>query len=169
MLTVLIETTNDEESLARTLGSLVSAAVEGVVRDVIVCDHGSSDQTHRVAEHAGCHLVASGGVAAGIRQAKGEWILLIEPGAKLGEGWTNAVVEHIATSRVAARFSPSAGSRRPFLSRLFRRDRPLANALVITKKQAATLSSKASDSAAIARGVSPRRLEAEISVAPARK
>ncbi len=67
MLTVLIETRNDEEGLARTLASLVGAAVEGVVRDVIVCDRGSTDQTHYVAEHAGCHYVASGGDLAVLR------------------------------------------------------------------------------------------------------
>ena len=33
MLSVLIETRNDEEALARTLASLVGGAVEGVVRE----------------------------------------------------------------------------------------------------------------------------------------
>ena len=58
MLSVLIETRNDEEGLARTLASLVGGAVEGVVREVIVCDLGSTDQTHDVAEHAGCAYLA---------------------------------------------------------------------------------------------------------------
>ena len=89
MLTVLIETMNDEEGLARTLASLIGGVVEGVVRDVIVCDRGSTDQTHRVAEHAGCHYIANGGVAAGISQAKGEWLLLVEPGARLVDGWAS--------------------------------------------------------------------------------
>ncbi|TIU04590.1 MAG: glycosyl transferase family 2, partial [Mesorhizobium sp.] len=48
MLSVLIQTLNDEERLARTLASLIGGAVEGVVRDVVVCDGGSTDQTHRV-------------------------------------------------------------------------------------------------------------------------
>src|SRR5690606_15838389 len=43
MLTVLIETKDHEEALARTLASLVGAAVEGIVRDVLVCDLGSVD------------------------------------------------------------------------------------------------------------------------------
>ena len=165
MLSVLIETRNDEEGLARTLGSLVSGAVEGVVREVIVCDQGSSDQTDRVAEHAGCHFVASGGIAAGIRQAKGDWLLLIEPGAKLADGWTEAAIEHMATSTTAARFSRSRGAGPSFLSRLFRRDRPLACGLVITKRQAAALASRARDAGSLARGLSAKRLEGEISVA----
>jgi hypothetical protein len=78
MLSVLIETMNDEEGLARTLASLIGGAVEGVVRDVIVCDAGSTDQTHRVAEHAGCHF-GTGGIAAAIGQAKGDWLLFLEP------------------------------------------------------------------------------------------
>ena len=91
MLSVLIETHNDEEALARTLASLVGGAVEGVVREVIVCDHGSTDQTHYVAEHAGCHFLRSGGVAAAVAQAKGDWLLLLEPGARLADGWIDDV------------------------------------------------------------------------------
>lgn len=169
MLSVLIETRNDEEGLARTLGSLVSGAIEGVVREVIVCDQESSDQTYRVAEHAGCHFVANGGIAAGIRQAKSDWLLLIEPGAKLADGWTEAAMEHISTSTTAARFSRSPGAGPSFLSRLFRRDRPLACGLVITKRQAAALASKARDAGSVARGLSAKRLEGEISVAPPKR
>ena len=69
---------NDEDGLTRTLASLVGGAVEGVVRDVIVCDRGSTDQTHYVEEHAGCSYIATGGVAAGVRQAKGEWLLAVQ-------------------------------------------------------------------------------------------
>src|SRR5690606_8591932 len=62
MLSVLIETHNHEDALARTLACLVSGAVEGVVREVIVCDAGSSDRTAIVAEHAGCHFIGEGGL-----------------------------------------------------------------------------------------------------------
>ncbi|MEP6567250.1 MAG: glycosyltransferase [Mesorhizobium sp.] len=165
MLTVLIETLNNEEGLARTLASLIGGAVEGVVRDVIVCDIGSTDQTHRVAEHAGCHYV-SGGVAAGIRQAKGEWLLLLEPGARLAEGWIDDVVAHTARQTMPARFSRARGSRTPFLSRVFSGNRALAEGLVISKRQAAALSKSARNAEAIARGLATKRLDAEIWVAP---
>jgi len=165
MLTVLIETLDDEEGLARTLASLIGGAVEGVVRDVIVCDTGSTDQTHRVAEHAGCHYV-SGGVAAGIRQAKGEWLLLLEPGARLAEGWIDEVVAHTAKQTMPARFSRARGSRTPFLSRVFSGNRALAEGLVISKRQAAALSKSARSAEAIARGLATKRLNADIWVAP---
>lgn len=166
MLSVLIETRNDEEALARTLGSLIGGAVEGVVRDVIVCDTGSTDQTHHVAEHAGCHYVASGGIAAGIRQAKGDWLLLLEPGARLVEGWIEAVVTHTARQTMAARFSRARGSRTPFLARVFSGNRALADGLVISKRQAASLSKSAGSAEALARGLATKKLEAEIWVAP---
>ena len=168
MLTVLIETRNDEERLALTLGSLVAGAIEGVVRDVIVCDLGSTDETHMVAEHAGCSYVDSGGIAAGIGQAKGEWLLMMEPGARLADGWTDAVLRHMARSTMPARFSPAKGSRAPFLSRVFA-PRALAEGLIITKRQALALSRHAASAEAIARGLAARRLDAGIWVAPRAK
>lgn len=162
MLTVLIETRNDEEGLARTLASLISGAVEGVVRDVIVCDRGSTDQTHSVAEHAGCNYIGEGGVAAGIRQAKGEWLLVLEPGARLVEGWTESVLIHAAKQTMPARFSRARGSRAPFLSRTFSRPTALAEGLVITKRQATALSRTAQSAEAIARGLATRKLDGEI-------
>ncbi|MEQ1951035.1 glycosyltransferase [Mesorhizobium yinganensis] len=169
MLTVLIETRNDEEALARTLASLVGAAVEGVVRDVIVCDRGSTDQTHRVADHAGCHYVADGGIAAGIRQAKGEWLLMLEPGARLVDGWTEAVIGHIAKVSMPARFSRSRADRKPLFSRIFSAPTALAEGLVIRKGQAMALAKSAQSAEAIARGLASRRLDAEIRVAEPRR
>lgn len=168
MLSVLIETRNDEEGLARTLASLVTGAVEGVVREVIVCDAGSSDQTHHVAEHAGCHYLANAPLAAGIRQAKSEWLLMLEPGARLRDGWIEAVVSHAGSASGAARFTRSRQSREPFLSRIFSGRRPLADGLVVTRRQAQSLARGDGTGATIARAVSPRRIGAEIVVAPLR-
>ena len=89
---MLIETRNDEDALARTLMSLVSGAVEGIVREVMVHDRGSTDHTAAVADHAGCALIPNGELASGMRRAKGDWLLFIEPGAKLSDGWIDAVL-----------------------------------------------------------------------------
>jgi cellulose synthase/poly-beta-1,6-N-acetylglucosamine synthase-like glycosyltransferase len=168
MLSVLIETRNDEEGLARTLASLIGGAIEGVVREVIVCDTGSTDQTHHVAEHAGCQYM-TGGIAAGIRQAKGDWLLLVEPGARLMEGWIDEVVAHTARQTMAARFSRARGSRTPFLARVFSGSRALAGGLLISKRQAAASAKSAASAEAIARGLATKRLDAEIWVAPAKQ
>ncbi len=166
MLSVLIETRNHEDALARTLASLVGGAVEGVVREVIVCDGGSSDRTHVVAEHAGCLYLADADALAGIRQARSEWILLLEPGARLLEGWMDAVVAHADAGAGAARFTRARHARQPFLASVFAGRRPLANGLMITKSQASSLARTDGSAGAIARAVSARRLGAEILPAP---
>lgn len=168
MLSVVIETKNDEDPLARTLSSLVAAAVEGAVREVIVCDLGSSDRTLHVADHAGCTFLANAGIAAGIRQAKSEWLLVIEPGARLLDGWAEHVADHTARQTIAACFSRDRTDRAPFLSRVFLSKRALADGLVITKRQAASLTLNAHDAQALARGLAKKRLAARIAVAAPR-
>ena len=165
MLTVLIETKNSEEGLARTLAALVPNAIEGFVRDVVVCDHGSTDNTHRVADHAGCHFVTTG-FAAAIRQAKSDWILILEPGARLSDGWVEPVLVHVERQKIAARFRRARSVRAPFLSRIFARKRALAEGLVISKGQAASLSSKARSAEEMAKKIATKRLSAEIYSAP---
>ncbi|TWG89608.1 Glycosyltransferases involved in cell wall biogenesis [Mesorhizobium sp. J18] len=165
MLSVLIETCNHEEELARTLASLVGGAVEGVVREVIVCDTGSTDNTHLVAEHAGCRYVAEGGIGTALRQAKGEWLALLEPGARLCDGWMDGVLDHVARSTAPACFTRSKQGRAKFLVRVFSAKRPLADGLLITKRQAAALVQKARHADDIARGLAMKRLDGEIFVA----
>jgi hypothetical protein len=166
MLTVLIETLDDEEGLARTLASLVGGAVEGVVREVVVCDRGSKDQTHYVAEHAGCGYLAEGGIAAGIRQARGDWLLVLEPGARLAEGWSDSVVAHVSASQAPARFSPAGHRRASTLSRILSRPTALSLGLLISRKQA--MSRGSGNAEALARGLRLSRLDGEISAAPRR-
>lgn len=164
MISVLIETLDDEEGLARTLSSLIGGAVEGLVREVIVCDRGSSDQTHRVADHAGCVWV-EGTAAAGARLAKGEWLLLLEPGARLLDGWIEPAANHIGKASIAARFTRSRSHRPAFLSRILPGNRALADGLLIRKSQAVSLSRAGQDGETIGRGLATKRLEGEIVVA----
>ncbi|MCV0395388.1 MAG: glycosyl transferase family 2 [Rhizobiaceae bacterium] len=171
MLSVVIETENDEEGLARTLASLVPGAVEGIVREVIVCDRGSDDQTHRVAEIAGCHYLHEGGIAAAISRARSEWLLMLEPGARMLDGWNESVVLHIGRSTGAGRFVPArAAGKGYFLSRVLPSRRPLRDGLVITRRQAQALAGRpGSDAVAIAKAAAPRRLTGEIMPAPRKR
>jgi len=166
MLSVLIETRDDERRLARTLASLVGAAVEGVVREVLVCDRGSTDATAAVADQAGCVFLANVDIAAGIDRAKGDWLLVLEPGARLHDAWTASVMDHVATATLPACFSRSREKRAPFLSRLLRSRSPLADGLLITRRQARALARPGCDAGLLARGLAMRRLRAEISPAP---
>jgi len=93
MLSVVILTHNSEEGLARTLASLVSAAAEGVIREVIVADAGSVDGTAAVAEAAGCLLVSAegswgdrvGNAISAMRRAP--WIMILQPHVLLEGDW----------------------------------------------------------------------------------
>jgi glycosyltransferase involved in cell wall biosynthesis len=167
MLSVIIETGNDEEGLARTLATLVSGAVEGLVRDVVVCDSGSVDGTRAVADHAGCVWI-DGGIGEAVLAAKGDWLLLLEPGARLLDGWTEAVAIHAARSAMAARFSRDRSLRTPFLARVFRRPGPLTQGLILPRGRALALSGHAGNAGALGRGLAVRTLPAVILPAPSR-
>ncbi len=79
MITAIIETKNEEVSLAHALAALVPAATEGLIRDVIVVDHGSHDGTRQVADAAGCTIIDAGEAGdarrAAVDQARGDWLL----------------------------------------------------------------------------------------------
>jgi len=161
MLSVVIQTHNDEDALARTLASLVSASLEGVVREVIICDGGSTDRTHLVADHTGCRFV-TGGLAAGMRHARSDWLMFLKPGTRLAEGWMAGVVDHIGNGGGPARFTRSRMSRPPILRRLFSLPRARFDGLVIEKARAQSLARGDEDAAWLARKVSARRLSGEI-------
>lgn len=110
MISVVIECLDEEHALAQTLTALVPGAVEGLVSEVIVIDRGSSDGTAKVADIAGCTVVAPAEAAAAVCRARGLWLLVLEPGARPLAGWIEAVSGHVADgAKGAARFrlSPS--------------------------------------------------------------
>ena len=79
MITAIIETENEEVSLAHALAALVPAATEGLLRDVIVVDRGSHDGTRLVADAAGCTIIdaaeESDARRAAVDRARGDWLL----------------------------------------------------------------------------------------------
>ncbi len=92
MISVVIPALDDERALVPTLAALVSAAADGMVRDVVVVDGGSTDRTRDVADFAGC-VVLDGPVdralrlAEGARRAKGPWLMFLAPGVTLEPAW----------------------------------------------------------------------------------
>jgi glycosyltransferase involved in cell wall biosynthesis len=133
MISVLIETKNDEDGLAKTLASLVSGAVEGLVREVIVCDLGSSDGTEAVAEHAGCVFLPGVRSEDAVARARSDWVLMLEPGARLVPGWVEAAREHVAVAKGAATFSRSRQTELPFWSKWLKRRERHAEGLLMRK------------------------------------
>lgn len=166
MFTVVIETHNDEEALARSLAALIQAAVEGAVREVIVADRASADHTHKVADQAGCVFLANADIGAAVRRARGEWILLIEPGARMQGEWYETALEHAARSQQPARFSRSRDDSPGLFTRVFSASRPLMDGLIISKRQAQALARSGTTAQALARGLSSRKLPGTIRPAP---
>lgn len=100
MISVVIPTFDAERTLQQTMAPLVAAAVEGLVRQVVVADGGSTDATLELAEDAGATIVRTArgrGVqlAAGCAAAKGDWLLVLHADTELGEGWERAAADHI--------------------------------------------------------------------------
>jgi len=92
MISVVIPTLNAERLLPRCFDSLITAAVRGVVREVIVADGGSGDSTLAIADAAGAHIIRAGRsrgaqLAAGGDAARSDWILFLHPETALEPGW----------------------------------------------------------------------------------
>jgi glycosyltransferase involved in cell wall biosynthesis len=94
MISVVIPTSNSARLLPRCFDSLIPGVVRGVVRDVVIADGGSSDETFAIADAAGAHFVSAGKtrgaqMAAGAEAARGEWLLFLHPETALEPGWEN--------------------------------------------------------------------------------
>jgi hypothetical protein len=162
MLTVLLECRDNEPELAYTLAVLVSGAVDGLVSDVIVLDHGSSDGSARVADAAGCKFLRQWDLKETIRAARGEWLLLLEPGARLQSGWIEEILEYAALARRAASFSPSRRFRPSLLKRVLRRKTGLENGYLMPKVKAVEIVGAGSSLSTLASAEKPGRLRTEI-------
>jgi hypothetical protein len=162
MLTVLIECRDNEPELAHTLAVLVSGAVDGLVSDVIVLDHGSRDGSARVADAAGCKFLENWDLHETLRQARGEWLMLLEAGARPQTGWIEEIAEYAALGKVPARFSPSRNFRRPFYKRWTRRKGVLELGYILPKRHAAALARPGMDLAALTKASSVRKLRSEL-------
>ena len=79
-----------------TLAALVAGSAAGIVREVVIADGGSKDDTEKIADAAGCNFV-SGPADPGARlraaahDARGNWLLFLDPASVLDEGWTREV------------------------------------------------------------------------------
>lgn len=100
MISVIIPIRNSERLLPRCFDSLIPAAVRGIVREVIVSDAGSSDQSLAIADAAGAHVLQSRNnrgaqLAEAVGVAKSDWFLFLHPETALEPGWEMEVESFI--------------------------------------------------------------------------
>ena len=72
------------DAVVRTLAALVPAAIEGLVRDVVLAAPAGDADLRKIADHAGCELAEAdqphGIIAAGLKRARGESLLILRAG-----------------------------------------------------------------------------------------
>ncbi len=109
MISVVIPTLNAEPALTATLTALVPAVVDGLVREVIIVDGGSTDRTLRIAEQSGARIERTSPgrgaqIARGAEIAKGPWLLVLHADTELAPGWwrdAHTFIEKVDSGRRA--------------------------------------------------------------------
>lgn len=96
MISVIIPTLNAQDSLPGTLTALVPAAVEGLVREVIIVDGGSTDRTLRIADASGAEITSmepgrGPQLHHGVSMARASWLLFLHADTELELGWEREV------------------------------------------------------------------------------
>lgn len=120
-LSVVIPTLDAGQALPACLAALFEGLRDGLIREVIVSDGGSTDETRAMAEAAGAMVLTGapsrgGQLRRGARAARGEWVLFLHADTVLPEGWAGAARAQMARGGAAAfRLSFDAGGIAPRL------------------------------------------------------
>jgi rSAM/selenodomain-associated transferase 2 len=107
-VSIIIPTLDAAEGLRRSLPPLAEFRVLELIREVILADGGSADETAEIAEAAGAVLVrAEAGrgpqLATGAAAGQGDWLLFLHADTVLQPGWDDAVRGFIADPANARR------------------------------------------------------------------
>ena len=116
MITVIIPTLNAESGLAAALTALVPATVEGLIREVVVVDGGSTDRTLEIADQAGASMVRSvpgrgHQLAAGAAAARMPWLMFLHADTVLEPGWEREAAAFIERVEIGQRPEAAAAFR----------------------------------------------------------
>lgn len=108
-ISVIIPTVNAQSHLPKLLVSLFEGLDQGLIREVIVADAGSSDKTCEIAREAGCkviqaHLGRGGQICEGLAQTKGDWFLILHADVQLSDGWSYDFGKYLTNKSLAWHF-----------------------------------------------------------------
>ena len=101
-LSAIVPTLDAAATLPATLAALETARADGLLREVLVADGGSTDATVEIADRWGARVVSAprgrgAQVAAGGAAAAGDWLLFLHADTRLGVGWVAAARAFMAS------------------------------------------------------------------------
>jgi rSAM/selenodomain-associated transferase 2 len=125
-LSIIIPCLNAMPRLADCLAALVIGLGDGLVREAVVVDGSSNDDSAHLAADMGCKVVVvppeqrgrARQLRAGAAVATGDWLLFLHADTVLQEGWVAAIGDHIANHKGKAAYfrlafdQPSGEARR---------------------------------------------------------
>jgi glycosyltransferase involved in cell wall biosynthesis len=122
MISVIIPTLNSERLLVPTLAMLVSGAMSGIVREVMVADGGSTDATLEVADTAGCAVLVSsaplgGRLKAAAAAARSPWLMFLRAGTVLDATWLEETARFIEEAELSGPSGTAAVFRKSISAR----------------------------------------------------
>jgi rSAM/selenodomain-associated transferase 2 len=105
-LSIIIPTFNAMPRLVDCLSALVSGVACGLVRELIVVDATSTDQTAHLAADMGCQLIPitpeqrgrGAQLQVGGKAAVGEWLLFLHADSVMQAGWEEDILRHLSMS-----------------------------------------------------------------------
>ena len=93
MLSVIIPTLNASKTLPATFASLMTGLIDGMIKEVIISDGGSTDGTTQIAQEAGAVILTNDipgrgpQLANGAQAAKSNWLLFLHADTELEQDW----------------------------------------------------------------------------------
>lgn len=108
-VSIIIPTLNAARELPETLTHLIEGLEAGIVRELVVSDGGSVDETRVIADGTGAVIVQGsagrgGQLQRGAKAAQGDWFLLVHADTHLSPGWSVVVADHMKSQEQAAYF-----------------------------------------------------------------
>src|SRR5438552_18782964 len=104
-VSVIIPTLNAADTLPGLIEHLRASAI---IKEVIVADGGSSDETVAIAAASGAHVIAAARgrgiqLAAGADAAAGGWLLFLHADCRLAPEWATAVAAFVVATEATDR------------------------------------------------------------------